>query len=180
MKLHDLSKPSGKESRGKAQEKKRKRALRSPESIRKHMKQQADQIEQQLDAKGTPPTYDQLTDFRRFLKGAIAAVQPFNPDGSRRDDPGRSMDMFLRVSELFVRTCAVLLPFERPRLAQIAFRDDTDRRDEGPYPTVWEMRTRLIKNGIPVDHLDGPKLIEHRHAGTGNGQDDDRGGSSVY
>jgi hypothetical protein len=104
-------------------------------------------------------------------------VQPFNADGSRRDDPGRSMDMFLRVSELFVRCCAVLLPFERPRLAQIAFRDERDLEDEGPYKTVWEMRTRLLKNGIPVDHLESPKLIEHRHAGAGNTDDDT---DSVY
>jgi hypothetical protein len=167
MKLHDLSKPSGKERRGtRDKQVKHRRALRSPDSIRKSIQRKADDIEARLDSKGVKPTFDDLTEMRVFLKGAVANVQPFNADGTPRDEPNRSMDIFLRVTDLFIRICAVLLPYERPRLAQISYREE--RSDDGPqeYATVWEMQTRLIKKGIPVDHIDSkPKLIEHHAAG---------------
>ena len=38
--------------------------------------------------------------------------------------------------------------------------------DQQEYATIWEMQTRLIKKGIPVEHLEHKqKLIEHHATG---------------
>ena len=51
----------------------------------------------------------------------------------------------------------IRLPYEMPRLSAIAVRPELPD-ERGDYETIWEVKAKLVKKGLPVDHL----TIEHR------------------
>jgi hypothetical protein len=106
------------------------------------------------------------TELTSYVQSALAVVQPYNPDGTPR--PGGDKDEYWTWMDKLRDLLALRLPYERPRLSAIAVRDETPR-DEGEYETIHELRARMVKRGLPVDHLIERKLlIDHEIADAGD------------
>jgi hypothetical protein len=51
-----------------------------------------------------------------------------------------------------------LAQYQSPKLASMTVKDERQDDGEQEYQTIYELRARMIKKGVPVDHL----LIEHK------------------
>jgi hypothetical protein len=58
------------------------------------------------------------------------------------------------------------MPYQSPRLASVTVRHETAEEEPQEYATIGELRARLIKRGLPVDHLvirHEPSAVEEEH-----------------
>jgi hypothetical protein len=94
-----------------------------------------------------------------YAAACMMHLRPFNVDGDKvtKRKEGKQEE-FWRWAELLKAFAVPLAQYQSPKLASMTVKDERDDEGEGEYQTVWELRARMIKKGLPVDHL----VIEHK------------------
>lgn len=95
-----------------------------------------------------------------FVAAAMAITRPYDEQGQLR--PEGNVEEFWEWLKHMKDLLGLRLPYERPRLASISIRPEASDEDREEYETVIELRARMVKKGLPVDHLaDRPMVLEH-------------------
>lgn len=124
--------------------------------------------------RGDKGSLDYARELTRYVAAALAIVQPYEPNGAPRE--GGDKEEFWEWLRHMKDLLALRLPYERPRLASITVREERPE-DSEEYMTVVEVRHRMIKKGVSVEHLmDRPLILDHElpdddageHAGNGH------------
>lgn len=154
MDFRDLSKPSGGDTPRKRMKRKSNRKKLS-EVVTKEVRHQRNAA----DHRGDKDALGHARDLTRYVAGALAVTQPYNPDGSAR--PGGDKAEFWEWLKHMKDLLGLQLPYERPRLASITMQQEIMSED-GPYETVYELRAMMMRKGVPVDHLiERRPMLEH-------------------
>jgi hypothetical protein len=113
--------------------------------------------------RGDKDAISRARELTQYVAACLAIVQPYEPNGvggfqaTKNGDKQEFWEWLKHMKDLL----ALRLPYERPRLASITLREETPEDEDG-YKTVYEMRTVLMKEGLPVDHLaDRPLMLDH-------------------
>jgi hypothetical protein len=117
-----------------------------------------------LAKRGVRLAKEYLEELVAYLMQMLAQFQPFNEDGSPRE--GGDEAKFVEYSELMMKGAGLLMPYQSPRLASVTVRHETAEEEPQEYATIEELRARLIKRGLPVDHLvirHEPPAVEEEH-----------------
>jgi hypothetical protein len=150
---------------------KRKRAFRSA-AARKEAAKEMDRQRNKLRHRGEKLAVEHMRDALHLCAAAMTYISPVHDDGSPREAGLETMAEFFQWMERLHDFATALAPYESPRLASITMRDANAPIDEGQYETIYELKARMIKRGIPVEHLEDRRLvIEHElseHAGNGH------------
>lgn len=170
MNLKDVSAPSVSTKRVRVPRRKSARAKLN-EVVTKEVRH----LQNAAEHRGDKSSLDHARELTRYVAGALAITSPYNPDGTPRSggDKAEFWEWLSHMKDLL----ALRLPYERPRLASITMRDERPE-DADQYMTVLEVRARMIKKGIPIDHLvERPLILDHElrddddageHAGNGH------------
>lgn len=157
MDLRDLSKPSGGDKR-KPRERMKRKSTR--EKVEEAVDKEVRHLRNAAAHRGDGDALSRAVELTKYVAGALAITSPYQPDGTER--PGGDKEEFFQWLEHMKDLLALRLPYERPRLASITMREEMPEDHGGGYETVWELRTFLMKKGLPVDHLDEqPLMLEH-------------------
>src|SRR5262245_45263506 len=162
MSLIALSKPSGGDRKRpprvvhQMRSKKRRKDLKDlVDKVIRHEKNAAEH-------RGHKDAYTMAQELTTYVRGALAIVQPYDADGNVR--PEGNKEEFWTWLDKMRDLMALMLPYERPKLASITVRDERPE-DRKPYMTIYELRVRMEQKGLPVDHLLERKLLlEHEYA----------------
>jgi|SRR6478672_10850559 len=152
MKLHDLSQPSD----GDRKIPKRKRKPPDVQKQRLQLKEARRELNH-LRHIGVLPGIDRLRQLDQRVVEVLDQIEPFTAKGTLNPDFVTGTDLLLRIS-------ASRAPYETPRLASLTVDDQRGQVQDGKaeYATIWELRARMVKKGLPVDHLIERRLqIEH-------------------
>jgi hypothetical protein len=117
-----------------------------------------------LAKRGVRLAKEYLEELVAYLMQMLAQFQSFNEDGSPRE--GGDEAKFVEYCELMMKGAGLLMPYQSPRLASVTVRHETAEEEPQEYATIEELRARLIKRGLPVDHLvirHEPSAVEEEH-----------------
>lgn len=172
MDLRTLSEPAGGDKRRKhAPNPMRGKAKR--EELKKLVDRVVNHDRNAANHRGHMDAFTVAQELTTYVRGALAVVQPYEPDGTPRPQ-GDKAEFFTWLDKLR-DLLALRLPYERPRLASVTVQHQEGPEERKPYVTIPELRHRMMEQGIPTDHLeDGDELIlEHEldddAAGSGQG-----------
>jgi hypothetical protein len=87
----------------------------------------------------------------QYFMGLIAKWQPFEADGSPRE--GGDWEMFKEAVDFALRAAAIVMPYQSPKLASVTVTHEVEEEDPLQKLALWELRDRMIRRGIPIDHL---------------------------
>jgi len=99
---------------------------------------------------GERKAYDYLCEITEYAFGALSITKPYARNGEVLQ---ADKEEHFRWQAIIRDLLALRMPYEMPRLAAVAIKHE-NVPDDGEYETIWEMRAKLIKRGLPVDHLD--------------------------
>lgn len=158
--LGDLSKPSdGDHPSQKAILRKAMRRKATREKLHEVAAKEVRHLKNAAEHRGHFDALGHACNLTEIVAIALAQTQPYHPDGSKRK--GGDLDEYWCWLRHMKDLLALRLPYERPRLASITMREERPE-DSEEYTTVYELRARMTKKGISVDHLiDRPLMLEH-------------------
>lgn len=155
--LGNLSIPSGGDNPERVRSKVRSRSAR--QKLKEVVTKEVRHLQNAAEHRGDKDAMTYARELTRYVAGALAVTQPYEPDGSSRANGNK--EEFWEWLKHMKDLLALRLPYERPRLASITLREELPA-DNGTYTTVYELRRMMIQKGIPVDHLDDRRMIlEH-------------------
>jgi hypothetical protein len=144
------------------------------EKLMEATKSEVRHLQNVAEHRGDKGSLDHARELTKYVAGALAITSPYNPNGTPREggDKAEFWEWLKHMKDLL----ALRLPYERPRLASITVREEQPE-DAEEYMTVVEVRHRMIRKGISVDHLiERPLILDHElsdddtgeHAGNGH------------
>jgi hypothetical protein len=152
-----------------SEEGKRRRTYRSA-AQRRAIAKELDHQRNAMKHRGQMPAVDHLRRMLHICAAAAANVTPVFEDGTPRE--GGNMEEFSQWLTRLHDFATALAPYESPRLANITVRDiNSTAVEEDEFSTIYELRARMVKRGIPVDHLEDRRLIIEHELPSGNGHD---------
>src|SRR5260370_21588873 len=160
--LLDVSKPSIAADNKRPPARNKYRSAMSIKRRRSELEKKIRHEQNALAHRGEQLPLDYAREKMKYIAGALAITQPYAPNGSVRPS-GDKEEFFLWLG--FMRDfVTATLPFHHPRLSSIHVSRDNNAEDQPEeYETVWELRAKMVKRGLPINDL----IVEHElaHAG---------------
>jgi hypothetical protein len=162
VRLKDVSAPSVQSTKKRIRDPDKKRLSRR-QQLQELVSREVRHLKNAAEHRGQLDALSRARELTEYVAMALAQTQPYNADGTRRKGKDNEeitrefWQWFGHMKDLL----ALRLPYERPRLASITMREERPE-DKEEYVTVYELRARMVKKGIPVDHLiERPLILDH-------------------
>jgi len=156
--LKDVSAPSVKSTKKRVKDPDLRRKS-NREKLMEATAKETRHLQNAAEHRGDKGSLDHARELTRYVAACLAITSPYNTDGTPRE--GGNKDEFWAWLGHMKDLLALRLPYERPRLASITLHEERPE-DADQYMTVLEVRARMIKKGIPIDHLiERPLILDH-------------------